>query len=185
MARAKPIRDLDPDAPVLVTSARVIELRLDEMLDYECYIGDPDEVYQLHQMRIAAKRLRYSLEIFLDVYNEATPFGKDYGKAIEAIKSLQEFLGDIHDADVLLPQLAEHLGRLLRPAYGTDRRGDDVVGVHNVDMNACQGLMTLCQETRQRRDERYALLLAEWKRLQDEHFFFRFRQLLDEAALLP
>ncbi len=49
-------------------------------------------------MRIAAKRLRYVLEIV------SPCFGPEAGAARETAKRLQSVLGDIHDCDVMLPR---------------------------------------------------------------------------------
>ena len=49
-------------------------------------------------MRIAAKRLRYVLEI------TSTCFGAEAVAARGAAKELQAVLGEIHDCDVMLPR---------------------------------------------------------------------------------
>ena len=61
-------------------------------------------------MRIAAKRLRYVLEIVEPC------FGPDAIAARRAAKELQAVLGDIHDCDVMLPRAdgIESLQALLR-----------------------------------------------------------------------
>jgi CHAD domain-containing protein len=60
----------------------------------------------LHELRIAAKRLRYSLEFFESCY------GKRLANYIEAIRDLQELLGDIHDCDVMIGVLQKRRGKL-------------------------------------------------------------------------
>ncbi len=181
MARAKPIKGIDPQAPLIVNAALIIGTRLGEMLAYEPYLAKPDRVYELHQMRIAAKRLRYTMEMFQDAYDAFSRFGTPLAAAIEEVKELQEHLGEIHDADVLVPQLTEHLTCLLRAGYGTDKQGEPVVGVHLVDFDACQGLLTLCQEMQARRDARYQQLLEHWYQLQAENYFESLRALLRTA----
>ena len=52
-----------------------------------------------HDMRIAAKRLRYVLEVV------GSCFGPEAEAARVAAKDLQSVLGDIHDCDVMLPKV--------------------------------------------------------------------------------
>jgi len=54
-------------------------------------------------MRIAAKRLRYLLEIF------ASCLGEEAGEARRAAKRLQSVLGDLHDCDLMLAKV-ERIG---------------------------------------------------------------------------
>ncbi|MBL8149787.1 MAG: CHAD domain-containing protein [Blastocatellia bacterium] len=64
----------------------------------EFYLHDPvkEDPEALHQLRICAKRLRYSLELYEPCY------GNRLDSYIDNIKSLQEVLGAIHDCDVML-----------------------------------------------------------------------------------
>jgi hypothetical protein len=185
MARARPIVGIDPDAPLLASAARIVSTRLDEMLAFESCLADADAVYALHQMRIAAKRLRYTMEMFQDAYNGFSHYGKPFAAAIEEIRALQELLGEIHDADVLVPQLTEHLARLLRKGYGENAKGEPRVGVHLVDFEACQGLLTLCRETQAARDTRFQQLKERWAQLQTQTYFDTLRALLEKAATEP
>lgn len=182
MAKARPIADIDPNAPLLASAARIITTRLDEMLAYESCLATADKVYELHQMRIAAKRLRYTMEMFQDAYDGFRRYGKPFAAAIEEIKALQEHLGELHDADVLVPQLAEHLARLLRKGYGETAKGEPRAGVHLVDFAACQGLLTLCRETQAARESRFQQLKEHWALLQQQTYFEGLRALLQQAA---
>ena len=118
MAKLKSQGTVSSRLPVLVNAEHLISQRLDEMLAFEPYLANPDNVYELHEMRIAAKRLRYTMEIFQDVYTLYTNVGPEFGKALKAVKALQEHLGVLHDADVLVPQLLEHTARVLQAGYG-------------------------------------------------------------------
>ncbi len=71
-----------------------IVLRLEEFLAYEPHIAYPERATELHHMRIAAKHLRYTLEIFEPLY------GKALRKPLKVVKEIQEQLGEIHDCDV-------------------------------------------------------------------------------------
>jgi CHAD domain-containing protein len=59
-------------------------------------------------MRIASKRLRYVLELTEDCFG---PFGPSMRRCA---KELQDILGEIHDCDVLLPQVEGALAERLR-----------------------------------------------------------------------
>lgn len=185
MAKPDTKTGVDPGASLLANASRLIALRLDAMLAYERYLAQPDRVEELHAMRIAAKRLRYTMEIFQKVYVTYTPFGDAFTAVLNEIKLLQEHLGQLHDADVLVPQLTRQLARTLKDGYGKNKKGVPLVGVHRVDFDASQGLLTLCRETRAARDGVYQQLLRDWERLQTEQTFPRLRALLQEATAPP
>lgn len=103
MARAWPIVGLKSGASAADSGRLIVTTRLFEALHYECLARDPANVRGLHDMRIAVKRLRYSMEFF------AKCFGRRYGRCLGGLKTLQELLGDIHDADVLVAYLDERL----------------------------------------------------------------------------
>ena len=68
------------------------------------------DVTTLHDLRIAAKWLRYTLEFVREA------LGRDAGPVIEKVVALQDHLGWLHDADVAAGlargYLVEHAGRL-------------------------------------------------------------------------
>ncbi len=64
---------------------------------------------RMHELRIAAKHLRYTTELF------EPALGEDAHRIIKQVTALQEHLGNLHDADVAIAYLeAEHAAR--RPA---------------------------------------------------------------------
>jgi CHAD domain-containing protein len=75
-------------------------------------------VAELHEMRVVAKRLRYTLEIFAPLYPDR------YEALITVVKEMQELLGGIHDADVwidFLPRFTEEERIRTRQYYNTTR----------------------------------------------------------------
>src|SRR5258708_2831259 len=60
----------------------------------------------IHKMRIAGKPLRYLMEI------KAKKFGKDYLKCHEEIKEMIELMGEIHDCDVMIPEIMNYAGEI-------------------------------------------------------------------------
>jgi hypothetical protein len=101
---------LHPDGPLVENMRRVILVRLDELYGFVPAALDPSEVEAAHDMRIAAKRLRYLLELSEPLY------GKDAKRAAKVVKGLQDVLGEVHDCDELievaatrgLDELVEH-----------------------------------------------------------------------------
>jgi hypothetical protein len=194
MAKPHPVAGLDPDKRLRPNARRVLAVRIDEVYGYDGLIADPANVTELHDMRIACKRLRYLLEIF------GIAFDADLDPFLDDVRGLQDLLGDIHDCDVQIPMLEEHLRwlegreagaarrlvsaasarrsrrsgppseaafRAFRRELEVGRRADERPGVH-----------ALIGRRRRERDELYARFLDDWRRLKAE----RFRPRL-EAAL--
>jgi CHAD domain-containing protein len=97
--KARRVEGLDPAAPLRPNAARIIRTRLDELRSLAEPALAPGAETAQHDMRIAAKRLRYVLEI------TEKCFGEDAVAARRAARELQDVLGDIHDCDVMLPRV--------------------------------------------------------------------------------
>jgi CHAD domain-containing protein len=95
--KARKVKGLDPAAPLGDNAERIVRVRLDELWGFMPAAADDAEA--LHDMRIAAKRLRYVLEV------THTCFGPYAGTAIKHVKALQDVLGEIHDCDEHLPEV--------------------------------------------------------------------------------
>ena len=111
--KARQVKKLDPDRSLGENAARIIEVRLDEMLELAPGALDGKTKAQ-HDMRIAAKRLRYVLELTGFI------FGKPADTARRRARDLQDILGEIHDCDVMGPRAREH-------ARGLQRRDAEAV----------------------------------------------------------
>jgi CHAD domain-containing protein len=136
------------------------------MLSYEPILSCPDKVLELHEMRIAAKRLRYTMEIFAPIYADPASAGA-FDTALKAVKQLQEWLGQIHDADVLFPDIMSHVVSLVPHRSGRPMKP----GVHTVDLASCEGLIATAYRLRNERDQAYAHLLNDWKTIQGQSVF--------------
>jgi len=108
--KARKIKGLDSQEPMRANAARIVQARLDELRSFEQRAVDPAAVAAQHDMRIAAKRLRYLLELI------DSCFGAEATAARAVARDLQGVLGDIHDCDVMLPRTEgiESLQALLR-----------------------------------------------------------------------
>ena len=125
--------------------------------------SDPARVEELHNMRIAAKRLRYTLEIFAPCFT-----GKDFSKLYEQVKSVQEQIGEIHDRDVR--------GPLLQSFMEGHMGGRPEIRV---------GLERLIQAQQSERAKLYRTFIAYWNKLQKQGFKRNFLQMLVQSEAEP
>jgi len=81
----------------------ILAARLDELDDLSTALYRPLKTGPLHKMRLAAKRLRYALELFSPCWTESlAPFCKSIAK-------LQTSLGELNDCDVWIADLGSML----------------------------------------------------------------------------
>ena len=167
--KARRVKGIEPGGRLIEGAERIVAVRLDELCGFAPKVFDPGEVEALHDMRIAAKRLRYILEVTGDL------FGPYADEARKRATELQELLGDIHDCDVLVPRV---LGLL------ADLRDEDVnamvAGGEPVHAEHYRGLELLIVRTRARRHQLFERFLALWTDLEREGFRARLEYAIAE-----
>jgi CHAD domain-containing protein len=103
--KARRVEGLDPAAPLRSSASRIVQTRLDELRSFVEQALSRDASTAQHDMRIAAKRLRYLLEIV------GPCIGKPAEPARGAAKELQALLGEMHDCDLMIAEV-ETIGSL-------------------------------------------------------------------------
>jgi len=121
-------------------------------------LADPQDAGGHHQLRIAAKKLRYTMEICSPVYE-----GK-LAPAIKAAKKLQTFLGDIHDCDVWVDNIQAFMERERQQTI-------DYFGHHGPFNRLKPGLVMLCEDRMTCRRETFESLVAYWDTLNDNRLW--------------
>jgi CHAD domain-containing protein len=108
--KARRVEGLDPKRAIGPNAARIVRTRLEELRSLAPAALEPGAAVAQHDLRIAAKRLRYVLEILGPCLGAGAPAAR------YAAKRLQGVLGDLHDCDVMLPRAEgiESLQGLLR-----------------------------------------------------------------------
>lgn len=135
----------------------LLEERHAELYSFEPYVEQPEAVEELHEMRIAAKWLRYTMELFAPAY------GDELEGPINDVKRIQELLGDLHDSDVRLEILRELTsGRL-------DYRVLASMGQLLPDPVA-HGLSLLLAREERERQGCYRAFYKRWKKLAERNF---------------
>lgn len=142
-------------AAVLGRLARELAHDLERHLAHVRSVEDQEEA---HEGRISAKRLRYLVEPFA----EEVEGGAD---VIKRLKKLQDVLGEMHDADVLLARVDEELEDF--PAPAPEAGDGDGGGLHP----EAAGLMALRQVLVAERGERFRQLDERWLHGRAADFF--------------
>jgi CHAD domain len=167
--KARKVKGVEPGGRLIDNAERIVAVRLDELCSFPPRVFDPDEVEALHDMRIAAKRLRYILEVTGDL------FGPYADEARKQTKELQDLLGDLHDCDELVPRV---LGLL------EDLRDEDVEAVvakgEPVHAEHYRGLELLIVRTRARRHDLFQRFLTFWTDLERDGFRARLEYAIAE-----
>lgn len=182
--KARPVKDLDPQGPLADQAERIIRVRLGELVAFTPRALDPSEVQALHDMRIAAKRLRYLLEIFGDLFGPYAAHGR------KRAKDLQDLIGEIHDCDVMLPRIQEIVSELerddavavVRAAAPDAEDLDPALLAAAPHAEAWRGLHTLLTHLAARRVLLFERFLLLWTELGREGFVARLEFALGERA---
>lgn len=136
-------------------------------------VDDIDEQDEAHRARIAAKRLRYLVEPFASELEGAAD-------VVKRLKRLQDALGEMHDADVLLARISDpgH-GKHRDDADGAGDPGDSAADDERDDHHA--GIRALREALRDERATRFASVEMEWLHGAAAGFFAAVRAVADAA----
>jgi hypothetical protein len=179
--KARRVKRLDPGGPLADNLERIVRVRLDELHGLVPAALDPAEVDTLHDLRIAAKRLRYILEV-------AEPcFGPYAVKAGSRTKDLQDLLGEIHDCDVTRPRVLA-LAAELQAADAREVRAradgasdlDPALMAGSGHAAAWRGLTTLAVFLEARRALLFERFLELWRDLERQGFRARLEYAVSE-----
>ena len=123
---------------------------LDELLAYDAVVKNPDDALGHHKVRIATKKLRYTLEVYRPLYPDQLK------PVIRNLKRLQELLGEIHDCDVWANTLAKVISDQYKP--GLDQKKDSTP-IHPIE----PVLVGILLDRKKQRDITYQELNAVWE----------------------
>lgn len=173
----KDTADYEHDQVLYQLGYKNIQHHLDEFLFFEVFIFDPARIKELHQMRIAAKRLRYSLEVFSDLYAHKTNF------ALDIARQSQEYLGQIHDADVWISFLPEFMER-------EQNKINNFYGYGSPFSRLKPGIEYLIKNRQDERQKLYKKFLQDWQKWKLKETWLNLRKVIfltqiEEPELSP
>jgi CHAD domain-containing protein len=170
--KARKVKGLDPDAPLEEGLRRIVAVRLDELRSFAPAVDDPAEAEALHDMRIAAKRLRYVLELSEPV------MGRPARTGAKQARRIQDLLGEVHDCDEAVPRVLAHVERLraedaeaLAAAAGPRAKDLAPAAVREAPhRRRYAGLESYVAYLRARREILHSEFVRYWRRLERDRF---------------
>jgi CHAD domain-containing protein len=118
MAKARDVLGLRCDDPFATTAARVVSVRVEEMLEHADGVLDIGDIERVHDMRVASRRLRATMELFEPCFPR-----KRFRTALNEVKAIADALGERRDRDVSIVMLKKFSQGLEVP----DQRGVEML----------------------------------------------------------
>jgi putative phosphoesterase len=160
-----------------------INARIDDLLALEECVYMENDAKRHHQMRIAAKKLRYTLEIFKDLYKAGLQ------EEIEEMKNLQDILGEMHDCDLWIERLPQLMAQARQRTLMEDSAQVPAPGYPGIVYFARRLIRSLQRERRvmrtegesmkflsdlhQRRKKLYRKYVSSWDDRKERKVFLR------------
>jgi CHAD domain-containing protein len=153
-------------------SFQAISGRLETLLTYDAIVDQPDKLTELHEMRIAAKWLRYTMETFAPLYADQLQ------TCLQAVRSTQDLLGEIHDCYVwqqFLTSFQEEERQRTLEYFGNEQTFKRLVA----------GIQYLEQDREQERSQLYQQFVASWQTWQSAGLWDELRRTIQVPFLQP
>jgi CHAD domain-containing protein len=154
-----------PVQAIPAVAADRIGKRLLDLFAYEPWIRNSDAVAEHHAMRITAKKLRYTMEVYAPLYKLGLK------KPISRIKKIQSLLGDIHDCDMWIDQVTVAIMK-------ERTRLHSVSAKRHTGAGAIVALRNLLDDRVRKRASLYRSFVRYWEALSRSGFWSGFRTTL-------
>jgi putative phosphoesterase len=153
------------DAPSIYVKAHTfISEKLGDFLVMEDCVHHENDITNHHEMRIRAKWLRYTMEIFSPKYDEKL---KEY---ISTIKNFQDLLGELHDYDVWIDFIPKFITDIKLELASRIETNENISIVEN-------GLLKFLQDIQEMRRSKYREFVSFWEDTKKNQTFERLRQI--------
>jgi CHAD domain-containing protein len=115
---------------------------------------EPQKAKPLHEMRIAAKRLRYAMELFAGCWGDQLEvFGRQ-------VTQMQSSLGELHDCDLWIEHFGKRLSRLKKKASSE----------RNTSQDERDAMIWLLSHFSRLRTKHFRAALARWHEWEEKDF---------------
>ncbi len=184
MAKARILTNLVPQAPTAHNARLIVRERVDEFYSCAKNIDTNKSTLDLHDLRIAAKRVRYTLEVFADFLpTESKTF-------INELTTLQDELGALHDSEVMLALLRLLLAAHEQRTPSSTRKlllSKDLISLfHNPSSppgrRELEGLRVCMYQQEQRREQCYSAFRRHWEQIEEHQLHEKILAMLANPA---
>jgi CHAD domain-containing protein len=110
MAKARPVEGLKSDDAYAAAAAKIVAVRAREVADHSQNVLDVTDIERVHDMRVATRRLRATLEIFEPCFPASR-----YRETLREVKAVADALGERRDADVAIAAMERFAADLPAP----------------------------------------------------------------------
>ena len=162
---------IKPKTPVLLAAQNTISSCLDKLWSFHDKIFHNKNKDSLHKMRLAAKNLRYNMELFSPFYPDS------FKNHLKEMKKIQEYLGDIHDEDVQVDNLKKRIRSYIKQQSDQFKDIEKAIKKENIKTETVRsfhqtvaeigycGLVRLMQDQIASRQKHYKAFIRYWKKL--------------------
>ena len=147
-----------------------IFFRLDDFLALEDYVYLENENLKHHEMRICAKKLRYTMELFAALYKNGLV------REIETIKTFQDILGEMHDCDVWIDYTPKFLQETISKLKSKQKKIADITKIEKEIIN-------FLNFVKERRKENYKEFVHFWKENKKSGFFVQLAKTINIESM--
>ncbi len=160
MSAQVPLRSLHPAMPFAAAAREVLAAHLATLQMWSAFLPQARHAHEHHQMRIAAKRLRYSLDACASLLPDVAE------RCVPPLKNLQTELGTLHDLDVMLQSIESALA-----ASQTNQQGKHGEAAHARATRQQASLEALQRATANDREHQHRRCLRLWQEIVDHDIF--------------
>ena len=150
-----------------------ISSRMDEFLAFEGCVHDETANLKQHEMRIKAKWLRYTMEVFAPLYK------KRLTEEIRTIKDFQDVLGEMHDCNVWIDFLPKFVAKLKTETSRKKKNRKTAIRAKNE-----QAILNFLKYVKDAKATHYNHFVELWDEKIADHFFEKLREIANAGVTL-
>jgi len=152
------------DASYVQEKAHVqVSAKVDDFLAMEDCVYRENDVLRHHEMRICAKWLRYTMEVFSSLYEG------ELSEQITIIKNFQDTLGEMHDCDVWIEYIPRFVVEMKAELLSKGENKEKIKGAE-------QAISKFIEYIRERRKTYYRSFVQLWEETKEKNFFEKLMQ---------